>query len=139
MLNVILSTLKIVGWLGVVLGILAVVNISTGTLNNIWANKESFKASKFFKGIGKVFVFYVSAGLISIACAILPFINDMITKVFDVVLLSKEMLSALSSVGVLGVVVSTILVQGKSAIQGVIKLANISSETEEITWKVEEE
>ena len=32
---------------------------------------------------------------------------------------------------------STIIVQGKKAIEGVTKLANISADTEVITWKVE--
>ena len=139
MAQVILSTLKIMGWLGVVLGILAVINITTGTLKNMWVNKEPFKASKFFKGIGKIFVFYISAACISVAFTILPYINTMITETFGVVLISEELLNTLSSVGVLGTVVSATLVQGKRAIPGIVNLANISSETEEITWNVEEE
>ena len=35
MLEAILSTLRIMGWLGIVLGILAIVNISTSTIYNI--------------------------------------------------------------------------------------------------------
>lgn len=139
MLEAIMSTLTIIGWLGLILGILASVNIVTGTLLNVWNKKESFSIKKMFKGIGKVAIFYVSAALISIAFTMLPFINEMITNAFGTVLVSNESLGTLSGVGVLGVVVSTIVVQGKKAISGIIGLANISSEVEEITWKVEDE
>ena len=90
-----------------------------------------------FKGIGKVIIFYISAVALSVAFTILPYINEMITNTFGTVLLSGDLLNSLSSVGVFGVVVSTIVVQGKKAIQGVIALANLSSNTEEITWDVE--
>lgn len=139
MLEAIMLTLKIMGWLGIVLGILVGVNIVTGTIVNIWSGKETFSWKKMLKGISKSVVFYFSAVAIGMAFTMLPFINEMITSTFGIMLLSNEMLNTLSSVGVLGVVVSTIVVQGKKAIAGVVNLANISSDSEEITWKVEEE
>lgn len=139
MLEAIILTLKIMGWLGIVLGILVGVNIVTGTIVNIWSGKETFSWKKMLKGISKSVVFYFSAVAIGVAFTMLPFINEMITSTFGIMLLSNEMLNTLSSVGVLGVVVSTIVVQGKKAITGVVNLANISSDSEEITWKVEEE
>ena len=42
MLEAILETLKIMGMLGIVLFILAAVNIATGTIVNIWQNGEEF-------------------------------------------------------------------------------------------------
>lgn len=139
MLEAIMLTLKIMGWLGIVLGILVGVNIVTGTIINIWSGKETFSWKKMLKGISKSVIFYFSAVAIGVAFTMLPFINEMITSAFGIMLLSNEMLNTLSSVGVLGVVVSTIVVQGKKAIAGVVNLANISSDSEEITWKVEEE
>lgn len=139
MLEAIMLTLKIMGWLGIVLGILVGVNIVTGTIVNIWSGKETFSWKKMLKGISKSVIFYFSAVAIGVAFTMLPFINEMITSAFGIMLLSNEMLNTLSSVGVLGVVVSTIVVQGKKAIIGVVNLANISSDSEEITWKVEEE
>lgn len=139
MIEAIISTLAIVGWLGIILGILALVNIITGTLVNVWTNGEAFDIKKMGKGIFKVCVFYLSAAILSIAFTMLPFINELITNTFGVILLSSDLLNTLSSVGVLGVVCSTIVVQAKKAIQGVLKLANISSDTEEITWDVEDE
>lgn len=139
MLEAIILTLKIMGWLGIVLGILVGVNIVTGTIVNIWSGKETFSWKKMLKGISKSVVFYFSAVAIGVAFTMLPFINEMITSTFGIMLLSNEMLNTLSSVGVLGVVVSTIVVQGKKAITGVVNLANISSDSEKITWKVEEE
>ena len=139
MLEAILSTLKIIGWLGIVLAILSIVNIVTGTLVNLWKNHEDFNTKKMFKGILKVLVFFVSSAAIAIAFTILPFINNMITETFNVVLLSNELLNTLSSVGVLGVVVSAVVVQGKKAIQGILDLSKISgNNSEEITWEVKE-
>lgn len=139
MLEAILSILKIMGWLGVILGILVVVNISTKTIHNVWSSKELFSWKKMLKGIGKALVFYVSAVFICVAFTILPYVNEMITDTFGMVLISNEMLETLSSVGVLGTVISTIVMQGKSAITGILALSKVSTNSEEITWTVEEE
>lgn len=133
MLEAILLTLKTMGWLGIILGILVCVNVVTCTLDNVWSGKESFSWSKMLRGIGKSAVFYVCAVFISVAFTMLPFINTMITNAFGVMLLSEELLSTLSGIGVLGTVVSVIVVQGKKAIEGVVRLANVSTNTEEIT------
>lgn len=137
MKDVIILTLQAMGWLGIVLGILVVVNTICGTLYNITTGQESFSWKKLFKGLGKALIFYISAALLSIAFTMLPFINEMITNTFGTKLLTEELLTTLSGVGVLGVVVSTIVVQGKKAIVGILQLANISANTEEITWEVE--
>ena len=139
MLEAILSTLSIMGWLGVILGILVIVNTICGTIYNICSGKENFKWKKLFKGLGKAGIFYISAAFLSVAFTMLPFINEMITNAFGTVLISTELLNTLSSVGVLGVVASVIVIQAKKAIQGITSLANMSSDTEVITWKVEEE
>ena len=139
MLEAILSILKIMGWLGVILGILVVVNISTKTIYNVWSSKELFSWKKMLKGISKSLVFYISAVFICIAFTILPYVNEMITSTFGMILISNEMLETLSSVGVLGTVISAIVMQGKSAITGILALSKVSTNSEEITWSVEEE
>ena len=139
MLEAIMETLKIMGWLGVILGILVTVNITTSTIHNIWSSKELFSWKKMLKGIGKSLVFYLSAVAISIACTMLPYVNEMITASFGVMLVSNETLEVLSSVGILGIVMSTIVIQAKKAITGISTLSNVSTSDEEITWKVEEE
>ena len=139
MLEAILSTLSIMGWLGIILGILVIVNTVCGTVFNIGENKESFSWKRLFVGIGKSVVFYMAASLVSVAFTMLPYINEMITDAFGTILLSNELLNTLSSIGVLGVVISAVVVQGKKAITNTVKLANMSGNTEEITWKVEEE
>ena len=131
MIEAILNTLSIMGWLGVVLGILAIVNILTGTLVNMWQNNEKFDIKKMWKGIVKVISFFICSAFVAVAFTILPFINEMITNAFNVELISSELLNTFSSVGVLGVVISTITTQGKKAIQGIIDLSNISSNSKE--------
>ena len=121
------------GWLGIALGILAIVNIVTGTLTNIWSGKETFNAKKMLKGIAKVIAFFVCAAFVSVAFTMLPFINEMIINAFGVMLLSSELLNTFSSVGVLSVVIATLVVQAKKAVKGIVDLANISSDTEIIT------
>ena len=129
MLEAILSTLTIMGWLGIVLALLVMVNTICGTVFNIVAKKESFSWKRLIRGIGQAVIFYISAVLTSVAFTMLPYINAMIANSFGVVLLTDELLNTLSS----------IVVQGKKAIANTIQLANMSGETEEITWKVEEE
>lgn len=139
MLEAIMETLKIMGWLGIILGILVIVNITTSTIHNIWSSKELFSWKKMLKGIGKSLVFYLSAVAISVACTMLPYVNEMITASFGVMLVSNETLEVLSSVGILGIVMSTVVIQAKKAITGISTLSNVSTSDEEITWKVEEE
>lgn len=130
MKEAILNTLLIMGWLGVVLATLAIVNILTGTLTNMWTKNEKFDIKKMSKGIIKVFSFFICSAFVAVVFTILPFINEMINNVFNIELISNELLNTFSSVGVLGVVISTITTQGKKAIQGIIDLANISSNEE---------
>lgn len=120
------NLIQILIWLGIVLGILSIVNIVTGTLINVWDKKEEFSLNKMIKGILKVLVFYLGASALAIAFGLLPNINQMITTTFNVELLSNELLNSLSSVGVLGIVISTIMTQGEKAIKGIIELSKIS-------------
>lgn len=131
MWDMILNTLQIMGYLGIVLGILAIVNITTQTLVNVWNNKEKFDWKKMIKGIIKVLVFFISSTFVAIAFTILPFINLMITNSFGTELISNELLNTFSNVGVLAIVISTITIQARKALDGVLKLANISSNIEE--------
>ena len=130
-----MEILKIMGWLGVVLGIIAIVNLVCGTIYNI-NDGQSFSWKKFFKGILKVVIFYISAVFVSIAFTMLPYINTMITDAFGVVLLSSELLNTLSSVAVLGIVVASVVTQAKKAFANVSKLSTMSSDVEVITWDV---
>ena len=138
MLETILSTLTIMGWLGIVLGILVIVNISTSSIYNVWSSKEKFSWKKMLKGLVKAVVFYISAAALSVAFTILPFINDMISNSFGTELISNDVLEMLSSAGVLGTVVAAIVMQGKRALTGLLKMQEVST-SEEITWNVEEE
>ena len=131
MWETILNTLTIMGWLGIVLIILSIVNIVTGTLINIWKNQEKFDWKKMVKGIIKVLIFFISSAFVGIAFTILPFINEMITNAFGTELISNDVLNTFSSVGILGIVISTITIQAKKAIDGIKNLANISIEEKE--------
>lgn len=127
MLQAIIQTLRIMGWLGIILTILAIVNIITNTLVNIWSGKEKFNLKKLIKGISKVLAFYICAAFTGIAFAMLPFINQMVINTFNVELLSNELLNTFSSVGILGIIVSTITIEAKKAIKGIADLANLTT------------
>lgn len=138
MLEAIISTAKTMGWLGIVLGMLVIVNTVCGTIHNL-SKGEEFSWGKLFKGLGKAIIFYASSALTAITFTMLPFINDMITNSFGVILLSPDTLNLLSSVAVLGIVIATVVVQGKKALQGIVELANTSITKDEIiTWEVKE-
>ena len=139
MLNAILSTLEIMGWLGIILAILVVVNTTCGTIFNVFSKGENFSWKRLLGGMGKALVFYIAAALVSVACTMLPYINEMITESFGVMLLTEDLLKTLSSVGVLGIVVSVITIQAKNALKNTVQLANMGNQTEDITWEVEEE
>ena len=127
MLETLIQTLIIMGWLGIVLVILAFVNILTGTLVNIWSGKEEFSGKKMAQGIAKVLAFYICAVFVAVAASLLPSINTMITNAFQVQLLTDELLNTFSSIAVLGVVISTIVVHAKKAIIGIGELSTLSS------------
>jgi len=136
MLEAILATLRTMGWLGVVLGMLVIVNTVCGIIHNT-SKGEEFSWGKLGRGLGKAVVYYVSSALTAVAFTMLPFINDMIANSFGVVLLSADTLNILSSVAVLGVVIATVVVQGKKALEGIVELANTSiTKDEVITWEV---
>ena len=135
MLEAIMSTLGIMGWLGVILGILVIVNTVCGTVTNI-TNGESFSWKKMLKGLAKAAIFYGSAICTSVAFTMLPYINEMIVNSFGVILLSTELLNTLSSVAVLGIVVASVVTQAKKAFANVSKLSTMSSDVEVITWDV---
>ena len=75
--------------------------------------------------------FFICSAFVAVVFTMLPFINEMINNIFNIELISNELLNTFSSVGVLGVVISTITTQGKKAIQGIVDLANISSNEEQ--------
>ena len=137
MLEALTEILRIMGWVGVVLGIIATVNLVCGTIYNI-NDGQTFSWKKFFKGILKVIIFYISAVFVSVAFTMLPYINTMITDAFGVVLLSSELLNTLSSVAVLGIVIASVVTQAKKAFSNVSKLSTMSSDVEVITWDVVE-
>lgn len=139
MLESIISTLKAMGWLGIVLALLMIVNTACGAMYNVGSGKEKFSFKRLLGGVGKALVFYISAAFTGIAFSMLPHINAMIGEVYGMQLFADEMLHSLSSVGILGVVVSIITTQAKRAITSIVNLANMGNKTEEITWKVEEE
>lgn len=130
-IEAILTILQIMGWLGIVLGILVTVNITSSILYNINTKKEKFCWKKFLRGVLKAIVFYLCAVALSVAFTILPYINTMISDSFGTVLITNESLETLSSTGVLGTVMAAIVTQGKKAISSMIKISTSTSKVEE--------
>ena len=129
MLETIIEVLKIMGWLGVILGILTFVNTICGIITNL-DRGEKFNLKKLLKGLLKAVMFYLSAVLTSIAFTMLPFINTMITKIFEIELLSSDTLNTLSTIAILGIIVAAIITQGKGAIDNVNRLSIMSADVD---------
>lgn len=129
MLETIIEVLKIMGWLGVILGILTFVNTICGIITNL-DRGEKFNLKKLLKGLLKAIMFYLSAVLTSIAFTMLPFINTMITKIFEIELLSSDTLNTLSTIAILGIIVAAIITQGKGAIENVNRLSTMSADVD---------
>lgn len=131
MLSAVTSTMIVMGWLGLVLLCLIIANTLCGTINNVFFKGENFDIKKLLKGLGRSLIFYVSAAFTCVAFSMLPSVNTMVSDLFETTLLSNDLLTSMSSVGVLGVVISTITIQGKKAIDGITKLANASTSNED--------
>ena len=138
MYEAIIAALQIVGWLGIILGILVLINTVCGVIFNINKNGQSFSWKILFKGLLKAVVFYGCAAALSIAFTMLPYVNEMITNVYGIQLIAQDTLHTLSTVAVLGVVTTAIVAQGKKALEGVSQLLTVKANNEEITWEVVE-
>lgn len=134
----ILETLYVMGWMGIVLFLLAIVNIVGSTVYNVKQKQEGFSFKRLFGGLGRTALFYGSSIFVAVAFTIVPYINEMISSSFGVELFGSDMLQTLSSVGVLGVCVATIIKMGQKALEGIRRLSSVTAE-EKITWEVEEE
>lgn len=120
------ATLNIIMWIGVILGLLLIVNTVCGIICNL--NKgDKFSWKKLFQGIGKALAFYISIALLSVATTLLPFINLMVVEVFGVDLIAPAILDALSTTAIFGIAASAIIIQGKKALENVVELAKISN------------
>lgn len=126
MLDTIIKVLKIMGWLGIILGILTFVNTVCGTITNL-SQGEKFEIKKLLKGLLKAVIFYISSVLTGIAFTMLPFINNMITNIFEIELLSNDSLNTLSTMAILSIIIAAIITQGKGAIENINKLSNMSA------------
>lgn len=132
------ATLNIVMWIGVILGLLLIVNTMGGIICNL--NKgESFSWNKFFQGIGKAVAFYAGIALLSVVSTLLPFINAMVVEVFKIELLSSSVLNTLSTAAIFGIAAAAITVQGKKALENLMNLSKISLNTLEIKETEEKE
>ena len=69
MLEAILSTLSIMGWLGIILAILVVVNTVCGTVFNISEKKEEIKKplkyNNMYRNCRSTFIIFIILGLLS--------------------------------------------------------------------------
>lgn len=140
MYEALMSTMKIMGWLGIILGLLTIVNTVCGIIVNINKSGNKFSFKILFKGLFKAIVFYGCSALLAIAFTILPYVNEMITNVYGVQFISSETLTTLSTVAVLGIVIGVIVVQGKKALEGLVDLTTIKAvQGEVITWEVKDE
>lgn len=119
------ATLNIVMWIGVILGLLLVVNTMCGIICNL--NKgEPFSWKKFFQGIGKAVAFYAGIALLSVVSTLLPFVNAMVVDVFGIELLSSAVLNTLSTAAIFGIAAAAITTQGRKALENIFELAKLS-------------
>ena len=108
----IIEILSIMSWLGVILLLLTIVNISCKAYYNTTQLGQKFSWKKVFGGIGKMFLFYCGASLTSVAFSLLPIVNEMVNKTSEVELITDEALGQLSTLGVLGICINVIITHG---------------------------
>lgn len=125
------ETLSIMGWLGLVLGLLTLVNVTCKAFYNVTQLKQKFSWNRIFHGFRKMLLFYLSSICVSVAFSILPYVNVMINEAFNIELISNEMLEQLSALGVLAICLNTIIAHGKKALQGITALGQLKNEEKE--------
>ena len=133
MLELILPVLSIMGYLGIILGILVLINTVCGIIKNTSAG-QPFSWKILFKGLLKALVFYGCSVLLSIAFVMLPEVNMMITENIGVPLFSQETLTTLSDAAVFAVVVASVVAQGKSALEGVTELVGVKVNPDKVKY-----
>lgn len=136
MFEIILPTLSIMGYLGIILGILVLINTVCGIMKNT-SEGQAFSGKILFKGLLKAAIFYVCAAALGVAFTMLPEVNGMIEQVAGVQLFGQETLNTLSSVAVFSVVVAAVIAQGQSALEGIIELLSVKVNPEK-TKMIEE-
>lgn len=137
MLETIMPTLSIMGYLGIILGILVLINTVCGIMKNMNEGQE-FSFAILFRGLLKAVIFYACSSMMSVAFAMLPEVNAMIQNLTGIQLFGQETLNTLSSVAVFTVVVAAVTAQGKSALEGITGLLNVKINNEAITWEVDD-
>ena len=134
--------LSIMVWIGVILGLLTLVNITCKAFHNVLALKQPFSWKKIAKGLGRMALFYISSICVSVAFSVLPYVNALIGQTFGIELVGGEILEQLSTLGVLGVCVNAIIAHGKKAMEGISVLGRVDEpikEEEKIEQEREEE
>ena len=132
------ATLNIIMWIGVILGLLLIINTLCGVICNV--NKgEPFSWKKLLQGIGKAVAFYASVALLSVVSTLLPFINTMVVDVFGIELLSPAILDTLSTTAIFGIAAAAITIQGKKAIENILNLSKVSLGTLEVKKQAEKQ
>ena len=131
MWETILATLTIMGYLGIILSILVLINTICGIVKNT-SEGQKFSVKILFKGLLKALIFYLCSSLLSIAFSMIPEVNGIITDVAGVQLFGQDTLITLSNVAVFTVTVSAIVAQGKKALEGVIELLSVKVNTEDL-------
>lgn len=124
MLEAILPILSTMGYLGIIFGLLVLINTICGVIKNT-SEGQQFSWKVFFKGIFKAAIFYGCSVLLSVAFTMLPEVNNMITNISGVQLIAQEILDTLSNVAVFTVVIGVIIAQGKSALEGLTQLLSV--------------
>lgn len=139
MQEALLATIKIIGWLGIILALLTIVNTVCGIIVNTDKVEGSFSWSILFKGLLKALVFYGCSALLAVSFTLLPFVNDMITNIYGVQFIAEDTLTTLSTTAVFAVVIGVIVVQGKKALEGIVELTKVKAVKGEIvSWEVED-
>lgn len=137
MWEIIASTLSVMGYLGIILGILVLINTVCGIIKNT-NEGQKFSWKILGKGLLKALVFYICSTLLGIAFTMLPEINTMIQQVTGVQLFAQDTLNTLSSVAVFAVVVAAVIAQGRSALEGVTELLAVKINPDKMLKEEEE-
>lgn len=138
MIKAVSEALTGMGFLGIVLALIAIANISMGTYYNVAVCKKPFEIGKFFLGFLKAIIVFISVCFLTAGVTILPLA---LTEFGFDKIVDPEVFNVFSITAIAALMLKTIIAQGTGAIENLQLLWGIKTEQQiiESNYSVEKE
>lgn len=102
------------GILGIILGFIALANITLGTVYNVGVKEKPFEPKKLLFGALKAIIIFIGVGLLTTGVSILPVALE---ELGLTALVAPQAIEAISNTAIFGLIIGTIIAQGVGAFE----------------------